>query len=90
MTERSLPITYRKRRPFAAYLYLSRVTGEQSVRSEAATDGLLIADVAADGRPIGIEIAAPGAVALERINDLLPDLAQQPLLEAKFAPLPAA
>ena len=90
MTERSLQITYRKGRPFAAYLYLSRMTGERSVRSEASTDGLLVVDVAADGRPIGIEITAPGMVTLERINDVLRTLAQPPLLEAEFAPLRAA
>lgn len=90
MTERSLQITYRKGRPFAAYLYLSRVTGERSARSEASADGLLIVDFAADGQPIGIEITAPVAVTLERINDLLARLAQQPLLEAEFGPLRAA
>ncbi len=90
MTERSLQITYRKGRPFAAYLYLSRVTGERSARSEASADGLLIVDFAADGRPIGIEITAPGAVTLDRINDLLRDLAQMPLPEAEFDPLRAA
>jgi len=90
MTERGLQITYRKGRSFAAYLYLSRVTGERSVRSEASADGLLIVDFAADRRPIGIEITAPGVVTLEQINDLLRNLAQQPLLEAEFAPLRAA
>jgi len=90
MTERSLQITYRKGRPFAAYLYLSRVTGERSARTEASADGLLIVDFAADGRPIGIEITAPGAVTLDRINDTLRDLAQTPLLDLEFDPLRAA
>ena len=90
MTERSLQITYRKGRPFAAYLYLSRATGERSARTEASGDGLLIVDFASDGRPIGIEITAPGAVTLDRINDLLRNLAQTPLPEADFDPLRAA
>ena len=90
MTERSLQITYRKGRPFAAYLYLSRVTGERSVRSEASADGLLIVDFAADRRPIGIEITAPGVITIDQINDVLRNLAQQPLLEEEFAPLQAA
>ena len=90
MTERSLQITYRKGRPFAAYLYLSRATGERSVRTEASADGLLTVDFASDGRPIGIEITAPGAVTLDRINDLLRALAQGPLPEAEFEPLRAA
>ncbi len=51
MTGRSLQITYRKGRGFAAYLY----------RTEASPDGLLVVDYAADGRPIGVEITAPDA-----------------------------
>ena len=90
MTERSLQITYRKGRPFAAYLYLSRVTGERSARTEPTADGLLIVDFATDGRPIGIEITAPGAVTLDRINSLLQSLAQPPLPEAEFGPMRAA
>ena len=90
MTERSLQITYRKGRPFAAYLSLSRVTGERRARTEASADGLLIVDFAADGRPIGIEITAPGAVTLDRINDVLRHLAQTPLPEVEFDPLRAA
>ena len=90
MTERSLQITYRKGRPFAAYLYLSRGTGERSVRTEPTPDGLLIVDFAADGRPIGIEITAPGSVTLDRINSLLQSLAQTPLPEAEFGPMRAA
>ena len=86
MTERSLQITYRKGRPFAAYLSLSRVTGERSARAEASADGLLIVDVVADGRPIGIEITAPGAVTRDRINDILPHLAQTPLPGVEFDP----
>ena len=86
MTERSLQITYRKGRPFAAYLSLSRVTGERSARAEASADGLLIVDVVADGRPIGIEITAPGAVTRDRINDVLRNLAQTPLPEVEVDP----
>ena len=90
MTERSLQITYREGRPFAAYRYLSRVPGERSARTEASADGLLIADSAADGRFIGIEITAPGAVALDRINDVLRNLGQTPLPETELDPLHAA
>lgn len=90
MTERSLQITYRKGRPFAAYLYLSHKAGEKSARTEASLDGLLVVDYAADGRPIGVEITAPEAVTLERVNALLKDLGQPPLPEQEFKPLTAA
>ena len=46
MTERSLQVTYRKGRIFAAYLHLSHPTGEKSVRTVASLDGLLIVDYA--------------------------------------------
>ena len=90
MTERCLQVTYRKGRPFAAYLYLSRPTSEKSTRTEAAADGLLVVDFAADGRPIGVEITAPGSVTLERVNETLRRLGQLPLADAEFRPLYAA
>ena len=62
MTERSLQVTYRKGRAFAAYLHLSRPTGEKSARTVASPDGLLIVDYAVSGRPLGVEITAPQAV----------------------------
>ena len=39
MTERSLQVTYRKGRTFAAYLHLSHPTGEKSARTVASPDG---------------------------------------------------
>jgi len=89
MTGRSLQITYRKGRAFAAYLYLSRATGDKSARTEASPDGLLVVDYAADGRPIGVEITAPDAVTLVHLNGLLTDLGQPPLAEQEFRPLTA-
>lgn len=90
MTERSLQITYRKGRPCAAYLYLSRPAGAKSARSEASARGLLIVDYAADGQPIGIEMTAPAAVTLDQVNALLARLDQPPLREDDFRPLVAA
>lgn len=90
MTERSLQVTYRKGRAFAAYLHLSHATGERSIRTEASSDGLLVVDYASDGRPIGVEITAPEAVTLDRLNALLAGLGQPPLPEQEFRPLTAA
>ena len=50
----------------------------------------MIVDFAADGRPIGMEITAPGAVTLDRINDVLRNVAQTPLPEVEFDPPRAA
>ena len=90
MIEQSLQVTYRKGRAFAAYLYLPRSTGECSARTEASSDRLLVVDYAADGRPIGVEITAPEAVTLERINGLLEALGQPLLSEGEFRPLTVA
>ena len=78
MTERSLQVTYRKGRAFAAYLHLSHPTGEKSAKTVASPDGLLIVDYGATGRPVGVEITAPQAVPLERLNQLLADLGEGP------------
>ena len=85
MTERSLQVTYRKGRPFAAYLHLSHVTGEKSARTVATADGLLVVDYNSDGRPVGVEMTAPQAVSLERFNELLASLGQPPLADHEFS-----
>ena len=90
MTERSLQITYRKGRPFAAYLYLSHETGEKSARTAASSDGLLVVYYAASGHALGVEITAPQAVPLERVNALLVELGQMPLTEQDYRPVLAA
>jgi hypothetical protein len=90
MTERSLQVTYRKGRAFAAYLHLLHATGEKSTRSVASADGLLIVDYAASGRPLGVEITAPQAVPLERLNQLLAELGEAPLAEHDYRPARAA
>jgi hypothetical protein len=90
MTERSLQVTYRKGCPFAAYLHLSHATGEKSARTVPSPDGLLIVDYAANGQPIGVEITAPLAVPLERLNGLLAELGESPLAEHEYGLVRAA
>jgi hypothetical protein len=90
MTERSLQVTYRKGKVFAAYLHLSHRTGEKSAKTVPSSDGLLVVDYARDGKPIGVEITAPAAVALERLNRLLADLGEPPLHEHDYLPVRAA
>ncbi len=89
MNEPYLEITFRHGRPLAAYLYLPREADEKSVRTEQAAPGLLI-DFAAGGRPIGLEITAPGKVSSRMINRALTDLGLPPLSDADLAPLKAA
>lgn len=90
MTERSLQVTYRKGRPFAAYLHLSHATGEKSARTVATPDGLLVVDYNSVGQPVGVEITAPQAISLERVNELLASLGQPPLADQEFKPVRAA
>jgi hypothetical protein len=90
MIERSLQVSYRKGRPFAAYLHLSHATGEKSAKTVPSPDGLLVVDYAGNGRPIGVEITAPLAVPLERLNRLLADLGESPLTEQDYLPVRAA
>jgi hypothetical protein len=90
MTERSLQVTYRHGRPFAAYLDLRHATGEKTARTVATPDGLLVIDYNGAGQPVGVEITAPGALSLARLNELLATLGQAPLTEREFQPMVAA
>ena len=88
MTERSLQVTYRKGRTFAAYLHLSHPTGEKSARTVASPDGLLIVDYSASGKPLGVEITARRRwLPLDRLNQLLAELGEPPLAEQDYKPV---
>lgn len=88
MTERSLQVTYRKGRVFAAYLHLTHPTGEKKITKVVPSqDGLLVVDYGATGRPVGIEITAPQFVSLELLNQLLSDLGETPVPEQDYWPL---
>jgi hypothetical protein len=89
MTERSFQITYRKGEPFSAYLHLAHETGERSARSTPLSDGLLVVDYGRSGKAIGIEVTAPYAVTLERLNRLLADLDEAPLSAQDYVPIRA-
>ena len=90
MTERSLHITYRKGRAFSAYLHLSHETGEKSAKTVPSPDGLLVVDYGVNGRPVGVEITAPLAVSLQRLNRLLSELGEAPLADQDYSPVRAA
>lgn len=90
MTDRSLHITYRKGRAFAAYLHLPHAAGEKSAKAQASLDGLLVNDCAADGRALGVEVAQPDVMTLDRLNGVLAGRGQTPLATQEFRPLTAA
>lgn len=89
MTERSLQVTYREGRAFAAYLHLSHATGEKSAHCRLVR---WLADrrLRVRGRAFGIEITPTQAVSLERLNALLAELGEGPLADHEYEPLRAA
>ena len=89
MSDRYLDISYQNGRPFAAYFYLPRRSGDSAERSQSRPGGLVV-DFASDGRPIGIEITVPSAFSVEGLNALLAELHQQEATRDELRPLRAA
>ena len=89
MRERYLEITYRKGKPLAAYLYLSRASGVKSLRTEPKGAGLLV-DYGPGDQPIGLEITAPAHTTATQINEILCSLDLSPMAEEELSPLKAA
>jgi hypothetical protein len=84
-----LEVTYRHGRAIAAYYYLPRRPGQRSVRTQRAAGGLLI-DYTRGGRPIGVEITAPGTISVAAFNRVLRELGFPPVTREDVAPLIAA
>jgi uncharacterized protein YuzE len=89
MKQSYLEVTYAGGRPLAAYYYLPRRDGDQSVRTERVEGGLLV-DFAEDGRPIGIEIPSPARFDARDLNAALVRLGVKPVRPEDLAPLVAA
>jgi hypothetical protein len=89
MNETYLEVTFRRGRPLAAYYYLPRRSGDKSCRTLRAEAGLMI-DFTRSGKPIGIEITAPGAVSLPVFNRVLKNLGLPALKRNDLAPLHTA
>lgn len=75
---------------FAAYLYLGGRIGQKSAKTVPLDNGLLIIDYDAEGAPLGVEITAPFAVRLQRLNDVLAQIGEEPLSEQESRSLQAA
>ena len=89
MSVYSLQVTYRRGKPFAAYIYLGHAPGTKSTRTEQIGPELVI-DYAADGSPLGIEVISPGYVAEEEIRAAFSRLGLEPPVADELAPLRAA
>jgi uncharacterized protein YuzE len=82
----SLQISFRRGKPFAAYLYLPRENSEGAATTEAFTDDLVV-DYDENGRPIGIEIVSPGYVTTAEVKALLDHLKLDAALLAELTPV---
>jgi uncharacterized protein YuzE len=80
-----MEVTYRKGKPFAAYLYLDRRAGDKAARTERHGD--MLVDITADGRTIGVEFTRGGLADLSKLNDVLRQLHHPILDAADVAPL---
>ena len=89
MQQAYLEVTFRNGRPFAAYYYLPRRTGDRSHKTRQVEAGMLV-DFTRDGRAIGVEITAPSKTSLAALNRVLRDLGQSVLTRTDVAPLRAA
>ncbi len=89
MNALSVEVTYRKGKPFAAYVYLGRKPGQKSARTEEVAPELLI-DYAEDGTPIGIEVVSPGYVTVDEIMAVFDKLGLSRPDPEELAPVQAA
>ena len=89
MKDRYLEVTFRRGKPFAAYLYLPRAAEDRSVRTEEVGYGMIV-DYGTNDQPLGIELTAPDQVTMDRLNQVLDRLQMPPMRDEEFAPLSAA
>ena len=88
MKATTLEITFRKGKPFAAYLRLEGPRAKVK-RTEQAAPSLLVDFDEAD-RALGVEILAFDSTTVARINEVLVSLGHAALPDQELAPLRAA
>ena len=88
MKAATLEITFRKGRPFAAYLRLEGPRAKVDRTTEAAPS--LMVDFDDAGRALGVEILAFDASTVARINEVLVSIGHAALPDEELAPLRAA
>lgn len=88
MKSRYLEVTFRKGKPFAAYLYLPRSAGARVARTLDGGHGIRV-DLDEHGTPMGLEITAPLAVTAPELNAILVQHGVAALDAEEWAPLAA-
>jgi hypothetical protein len=84
-----LEVTYRKGKPFAAYLYFRRHANCRVESSRELVPGL-VADFDAADQPVGLEIISPASVGPAQIRKAAGMLHIPPVPAADLVPLKAA
>ena len=91
MTERSLQVTYRKGRPFAACLAsVARHRREEHADRSPRPTAYSSLTITALANRSASRSPRPQAVSLERLNRLLAELGETPLTEHEYQPVQAA
>ena len=88
MKERYLEVTFRKGKPFAAYLYLPRAAGAKATQTLDGGRGVRL-DLDERGLLLGLEITAPSAVTISELNKVLTRYGVATLNDEEWAPLAA-
>lgn len=88
MKATTLEVTFRKGRPFAAYLRLEGPRARVKRTKEVAPS--LLVDFDEGGRVLGLEILAFDDATVARINEVLVSIGHAALPEQELAPLRAA
>ena len=73
MNALSIQVTYRRGRPFAAYIYLRHRPGQKALRTEEVGEDLLV-DFGEGDQPLGIEVVNPGAVGIDEVLRVFDEL----------------
>jgi uncharacterized protein YuzE len=89
MHDKYLEVTFRKGKPVAAYLYLSRRNNAQSIRTKRFKAGIIV-DFDESNNAIGVEITAPNKIQIHEINEVFQMLRIPPFSDEELAPLKAA
>lgn len=85
----SIQITYRKGKPFAAYIYLPHERGNKSVRCGELQPGLIV-DFDAEGKALGIEVITPTATSIDEVQQVFEELGLEHPDPTDLQPLLAA
>jgi hypothetical protein len=83
-----IEVTYRDGKPFAAYLYLS-TCGDPAVATTRRVRPGLVADFAADGALVGLEIVHPSRTTRAELLQVLRELHVTDITEEQLEPIGA-